>query len=155
MRLRSPVVFLALALIAGAAPAQAAIINFSASLSGLQEVPPNASPATGTGAMAFDDVTKILSWNITFSGLTAPQTAAHFHIAPPGVNGPVTIGFPLGSPIVGSQALTAAQEGSLLAGNFYANVHTTNFPGGEIRGQLERAVPVEARTWGKLKAFYK
>ncbi|MGH7726564.1 MAG: CHRD domain-containing protein [Candidatus Eiseniibacteriota bacterium] len=155
MRLRSPVVFLALALIVGAVPAQAAIINFSASLSGLQEVPANASPATGTGAISFDDVTKILSWNITFSGLTAPQTAAHFHIAPPGVNGGVTIGFPLGSPIIGSQALTPAQETALLAGNFYANVHTTAFPGGEIRGQLERAVPVEAKTWGKLKVIYK
>ena len=44
------------------APASAATINLSATLEGSQEVPPNASPATGTGTMVYDDISNLLSW---------------------------------------------------------------------------------------------
>ena len=127
--------------------ASAAVMNWNATLNGAQETPPNASPATGSGTGTYDTVSMIFSWDVSFSGLTAPETDAHFHIAPPGVAGPITIPLPLGSPIMGSQALSAVQEAAFLAGDFYVNIHSSNFPAGEIRGQvLPQAVP-EPSTW--------
>jgi len=137
--------------------AAAAIVNLSATLEGTQEVPPNASPATGTGVIVLDTDANTLSFTVTFSGLTAPQTAAHFHgPAMPGVNAPVRFGIPLGSPSVGVWNLTDADETMVLDGLVYLNVHTTAFPGGEIRGQV--VFPpnaTEPSTWGQIKSLYR
>ncbi|MGZ8288707.1 MAG: CHRD domain-containing protein [Telluria sp.] len=62
-----------------AAVAQAGVVSFSANLSGLNEEPQNASPATGLALLSYDDVTNILSFNVTFSGLLGNTTAAHIH----------------------------------------------------------------------------
>ncbi len=130
--------------------AQATMI-FQATLDGLHEVPPNVSTATGFGAFTLNDAMTELAFHVDYSGLTAGLTAAHFHNAPLGVNGPVVRGmggadgFVLGS-TSGSfdgfwrdtdfQPLNATRVSDLLAGNIYFNIHTSNFPGGEIRGQL-------------------
>jgi hypothetical protein len=132
----------------------ALIYPFNLTYSALQEVPPNASPATGTIAGTYDDGTKTISITINFSGLVANTTAAHFHApAPIGVNAPVIIsyipgGFPLGvtsGTFVNSYILTAGQEANLFANLMYSNIHTSQFPGGEIRTQmiLDAPLPVE------------
>ena len=53
---------------------------------------------------------------------------------------------PWASPEIGTNiALDGAQETDLLAGNWYVNIHTAQFGGGEIRGQVTaEAVPVPA-----------
>ena len=51
--------------------------------------------------------------------------------------------------------LTPAQEASLNGGLMYVNVHSTVFPGGEIRGQISGPVAVERNTWGLVKNLYK
>jgi hypothetical protein len=113
-------------------------ITFLGTLSGANEVPANASTATGSVSVVFNSDTKILTATVTFSGLT--PSAGHIHNAAAGVNGPVV--FPLGSapfssPInYTSVALTAAQETDLMANNYYVNLHTAAIPGGEIRAQL-------------------
>lgn len=120
-----------------AASAGAAVINYNFPLSGLQEVPPNASPASGFAMVTLDTDTNMLSWNITYSGLLAPISASHFHEAPPGSAGPVRVGVgALPSPIIGSAAVSDSYEAAILAGNAYYNIHTSVFPGGEIRGQV-------------------
>lgn len=126
--------------------ASASMWDISANLDGLQEVPPNASPAFGTVTGTFDDVTMTLTIDTTAFDLLAPSTAAHIHRAALGVAGPVV--FPLtgqtGATTYVSHdvfVLTAAQETDLLGGLNYVNVHTTVFPAGEIRGQL-LATPV-------------
>lgn len=48
----------------------------------------------------------------------------------------IDFGTALGSPIIGAQKLTDAQEKELLAGLWYCNIHTSQNPAGEIRGQL-------------------
>ena len=48
-------------------------------LSGKSETPPNASTGTGTADIDFDPATKKLSWKVTYSGLSGPATAGHFH----------------------------------------------------------------------------
>lgn len=142
---RLHVFIMAFAILAGIlllpSSAEALIINFAATLSGAQEVPPNTSPATGSGMVTLDTDTNLLSWNVTFSGLVAPTTAAHFHgPATPGVNAPVIVNINVtpgfGSPQIGSATISDAHEAFFLAELTYINVHTTTFPGGEIRGQV-------------------
>ncbi|MGD9547240.1 MAG: CHRD domain-containing protein [Candidatus Krumholzibacteriia bacterium] len=131
--------------------------TYTATLSGAQEVPPVATPATGTASIVVD--TDLLEgyWNLSFSGLTGSQTGAHFHNAPSGINGGVVLGLPLGSPVNGVWAMTAVQYGELAAGNIYANVHSTTFPGGEIRGQLtlDSVVEAESESFGAVKSLFR
>src|SRR3984885_10475597 len=65
------------ATIAFAGPAFAA--KMKATLDGKSEVPPTTSAGTGTADIDYDAGTKKLSWKLTYSGLSGPATAAHFH----------------------------------------------------------------------------
>jgi hypothetical protein len=114
------------------------IATFTATLSGAAEVPANTAVGTGSLEAKLDKSTNQLTWSMTFIGLTGPATMAHFHgPAMPGANAGVAVPFPSAvSPIEGKATLTPAQAADLLAGKWYANVHTAANPGGEIRGQL-------------------
>jgi hypothetical protein len=108
-------------------------------LDGASEVPPNTSPGKGTADVDYDPATKKLSWKLTYSGLTGPATAAHFHgPAEAGKNAGVAVAIPgaTSSPAEGSATLTDAQAADLTGGKLYINVHTAANPGGEIRGQV-------------------
>jgi hypothetical protein len=132
-------------LLASAKPTYAAATSFKASLNGATEVPPNQTAGTGTVTASYDPSTKMLTWNGTFSGLTGPAMAAHFHgPAEPGKNATVAIwisvkGTPLTSPFTGSATLTDSQAADLTSGLWYVNIHTAANAGGEIRGQLAKA----------------
>lgn len=113
--------------------------TYSAKLSGASEVPPNMSAGTGNVEAKLDEKSQMLRWTVTYSGLTGPATAGHFHgPAMAGANAGVAQPFSgsLASPIKGEAKLTEAQVKDLMAGKWYANVHTAAHPGGEIRGQL-------------------
>lgn len=144
--------------------AHATFILFTATLIGSQEVPPNASPATGFGTVLLDDVLRTITVNESWTGLTAPATASHIH--GPGAPGIIaSILFPFaGVPAATAGsipqqvfAITLAQIAQLEAGLFYMNVHDRNFPGGEIRGQLQ-AVPepmtLALLAFGSIAAFW-
>jgi CHRD domain len=138
--------------------------NFSATLSGAEEVPANSSTATGTAT--FTIAGSAITYTVNVIGLTNP-VFAHIHIAPPGVNGPVrlnlcgtgppqpactpgdgvlatgTNGTVTGTPPITFDDLVAAMR----AGETYVNVHTDDGVGqpntgpgdliaGEIRGQI-------------------
>ena len=137
----------------------ALVYPFNLNLSGLQEVPPNASPATGNIMGTYDDVTNVISFTVTWSGFIGFTTAAHFHgPAGPGVNAPVIIGFtgfPVGvqNGVYGNSFVaTAAQEGFFLSGLVYCNLHSTIFPGGEIRTQMifDAPLPVELSSFASV-----
>ena len=121
-----------------ATPAIAKTVHFTTALNGASEVPPNDSKATGKVDADFDTATSAFGYTITYSGLTGPAVAAHFHgPAAAGANAPPIIAIDkLPSPVKGSAKLTADQAKDLLAGKWYFNVHTAAHPGGEIRGQL-------------------
>jgi len=120
-------------------PACAEVVNLKATMDAKSEVPPNSSPATGTLTATYDTSSKKLSWKGSYSGLTGPATAAHFHSGEGGKNGPVAVPItPATSPLEGSATLTDAQANDLLAGKFYVNVHTEANKGGEIRGQVTK-----------------
>ena len=105
------------------------------------EVPPNTSAGTGTADVDYDAASKKLTWKLTYSGLSGPATAAHFHgPAEAGKNAGVKVPIPnaTSSPAEGSAILTDEQAADLTAGKYYINVHTAANPGGEIRGQVTK-----------------
>ncbi|MBN8990883.1 MAG: CHRD domain-containing protein [Rhizobiales bacterium] len=115
--------------------------KMKATLDGKSEVPPNTSAGTGTADIDYDAASKKLSWKVTYSGLSGPATAAHFHgPAEAGKNAGVAVPIanPGTSPIEGSATLTDAQAADLVAGKYYVNIHTAANPGGEIRGQVTK-----------------
>jgi hypothetical protein len=115
--------------------------KYKAVLDGKSEVPPTTSTATGTADIDYDAATKKLSWKLTYTGLTGPAKAAHFHgPAEVGKNAGVEVAIPgaTSSPAEGSATLTDAQAADLAGGKLYVNVHTEANPGGEIRGQVTK-----------------
>lgn len=122
----------------GVAPALADMTTYKAMLTGSEEVPATTTKGTGTVDVTYDSATKKLSWKGSYSGLTGPATAAHFHGPADagknaGVEVPVT---PATSPLEGSATITETQASDLMAGKLYLNVHTAAHPNGEIRGQV-------------------
>jgi hypothetical protein len=164
MKLNYGTALLTSAMILLGASSARAETGFAAYLDGLQESPPNASPATGTAVMVLNNAQTELTYQISFSGLVGTQTAAHFHhndIGNPSPNGAVVRGIGVGSPIAGvwkntdAEPLTPFLVGELIAGRIYINVHSTVYPGGEIRGNIYlEPTPTENTTWSRVKAMY-
>lgn len=148
----------AIAIVAAAflfVPGIASAQTFSAILNGGQETPPVETPATGTGSFSLS-AEKILSYNISFSGLLGSETVAHIHCcALMGSPAGPLFNLPAGSPKVGTVGpLTPQQEVDLLSGKMYVNIHSSAHSGGEIRGQILATVPVEKHTWSLVKRLY-
>jgi uncharacterized repeat protein (TIGR01451 family) len=123
--------------------------QFQATLTGGQEVPANNSTATGTASILLDSTDGTQArLSLNFAGLPTAEIAAHIHgPAPPGTTAAVAVGLPLGQLSDYQITLTAAQVQQLKAGLLYINVHSTNFPNGEIRGQFLAQPAAEIRTW--------
>jgi hypothetical protein len=166
------------ALCALATQASASIVIYDATLLGSSESPANASPGTGFAQVTIDNVADTMNVIVTFSGLVAPNTASHIHCctATPGIGTagvattvPTFTGFPTGvtsgtynntfdmllassyNPAFITTTPLAAfgvLQTGLNAGDAYLNIHSTSFPGGEIRGFLH-AVP-EPSTWAMM-----
>jgi len=120
-------------------------ISFTAKLTGMQEAPnPVATKATGTGAFVLADGGSELSYQITYTKLSSAFRVGHFHNAAIGTSAaPVRDLEFTNNTANGSwkssetaQPLTPALLVELLAGRIYVNIHSANFGGGEIRGQV-------------------
>ncbi|MBK8979984.1 MAG: CHRD domain-containing protein [Planctomycetes bacterium] len=114
----------------------AAALRFVATLDGQQTAPPTGSSATGTFVGFLHQPDAVLVYEMQVSGLSG--NVAHLHRGAPGQSGGVVV--PLngsGTRWCGVSGRIAASDlADLLAGNLYVNVHTSSFPGGEIRGQV-------------------
>jgi len=148
-----------------AATASAQQRTFTAQMTGAEEVPANASPATGQATYTLSADGKTLHFKLTVSNITNPFMA-HIHLGAKGTNGPIVLPLYSAAPggglkngtLVEGDATAAQLTGSLAgksmadlvaameAGNTYSNVHTNDGkdpagtgPGdlsaGEIRGQ--------------------
>jgi hypothetical protein len=114
---------------------------YEARLAGTQEVPPVNTAGSGTAEIQINTNTNVLTWKVTYSGLSGTATGAHIHgPAGPGQNAGVLVPFTnvAAQPITGQATITPTQYGDLAAGLWYVNVHTAANPGGEIRGQLRK-----------------
>jgi len=135
--------------------------RFSASLAGGNEVPPINSAGTAAFDMTIRDT---ITFSLTFTGLSSPLTLSHLHFAPSKVAGGVMIFLCGGGNQPACPAATSGTiTGTITAANVtgpggqginpgdldsaleavrsglsYANMHTTNFPAGEIRGDVQR-----------------
>jgi hypothetical protein len=133
--------------------------QFIAPLSGDQEVPAADTRARGQATFQLSKDGSELSYRLIVANLQN-VTMAHIHLAPAGVNGPVVLWlYPAGPPpqlipgrssgVLATGTVTGADLVGLLAGrplsalieemcagNAYVNVHTSQYPGGEIRGQI-------------------
>lgn len=132
-------------------------VTHEARCDGLQEVPPNASPGTGYAKITLDKENNTVRVVLTFQDLLGTQTAGHIHgPAAPGQNAGVLVGFPLGN-FDQTFPITDTIEGHIQAGLTYVNIHSTVFPGGEIRGQIlvQEPTAVEDTSWGRVKTLYR
>lgn len=119
--------------------AQSNMVAFTTQLRGANEVPANTSQGSGSVDAVLNKDTNLLRWKVSYSGLSGPATAGHFHgPAAVGTNAGVVVPWTssMNSPMEGSATLTPAQAADLMAGRWYANVHTAANPGGEVRGQM-------------------
>jgi len=155
-------ILLSAAIVGVCASSHAAIYYFSAFMNGAQEVPPVNTPATGSGALIWDDVTGSISGHMVAFNLSSAVTNYHVHVGAVGVSGPVRVNLRFASNTETTNGsiwttqfnLNANNAGVLnggitipqltallLSGDAYFNIHTSQHPPGEIRGQLVQAVP--------------
>ena len=131
-------------------------LKYNCSLLGSNEVPANNSDARGHANITISNDESAISYKITASKID-DITAAHFHYAPPGLNGGVVATLysnpnqPSGpnhgvlvNGVITSNDVTGAFDGDISAligairsGVIYINVHTLDYPTGEIRGQVD------------------
>jgi hypothetical protein len=123
----------------GTLKSDAHLAAFSTQLTGMNQVPPVGTAATGKAFAVLDKNTLLLRWKLQFSGLSGPATGANFHgPALIGANAKSVLVFsaPVVSPADGRATLTPAQAADLLAGKWYLSIKTLAHPSGEIRGQM-------------------
>lgn len=122
--------------------------TFTANLSGAQEAPAVASAGTGRAVVVVNPTNSTYTFSVVFNNMTSAQTLSHIHApAPIGTTAPVIINFGTvggtSGTITGSGSITSGQLTQLRAGQGYVNVHSSNNPNGELRGQLLPARPVD------------
>lgn len=131
--------------------APATTTTYVSVMNGANEVPSRATTATGTATFTLTG--NILTFTVTVNGLTGPAAASHIHVGPGTATGPVIVPFvtaavasgtvtsgliDLSQPVTnGAASITGDSLKVLLnTGQAYTNIHTAQFGGGEIRGQI-------------------
>src|ERR1043165_5916543 len=113
---------------------------FTANLNGAQQTPPNSSTGTGTATILLSPDETNARVSLNFSGLSSLQIDAHIHgPAAPGAVGVILFPLPLGNVSDELIQRTPTDVANLKNGQLYVDVHSSNFPNGEIRGQFGSA----------------
>jgi hypothetical protein len=135
-------VLLALSVAIGSATADDGGRKFTTTLTGAAEVPGPGDPdGSGTATLRLNPGQGEICYELTVSGIE-PATAAHIHVAPAGVAGPVLV--PLAAPTSGSSSACASVDRELIKAiiqnpdAYYVNVHNADYPSGALRGQLSK-----------------
>jgi hypothetical protein len=133
------------ALIVGAllavTPGSAETLHFRATLAPSEAQPSSRGPV-GVADLTLDTESKVLSWKVSYSGLSGPLIGAHFKAPPePGssIGATMDLAPPLTNPVISSTRLNDIQIGDLRAGLWSVNLLTAKNPHGEISGELQRA----------------
>lgn len=156
----------AAAVLFSATPSSAQVVNMTATLGGAEETTATAgvlgllTGAVGTATVSVDAANEEIAVTLQLFNFATGTTAGHIHVGPRGVAGPVVINFPIPTgrtgdlPLsfrVGPAAFVARPEigintfqdavQAIVGGGAYVNIHTSQYPAGEIRGQLS-VIPV-------------
>jgi len=116
--------------------------TFNMNLTASQEVPANGSTATGTVQVALNKTTGAINVTGSFSGLTTTVTAAHIH-GPAAVGStapvivPLTVTGDLSGTVTGTATMSTVQMSDMLNQMTYVNIHSMQYPDGEIRAQIK------------------
>ena len=135
-------------------------------LNGYEENPDISTVATGSFKVTIDDSAQTLTYELSYSGLEGTVTQSHIHFGKRAVNGGISVFLcgtaaspgPAGTPtcpadgtvsrtVIGADIIGPTAQGiepasfaelaaALRSGAAYANVHSTKWPGGEIRAQI-------------------
>ncbi|HUR79831.1 MAG TPA: CHRD domain-containing protein [Thermoanaerobaculia bacterium] len=142
-------------------------VTYAAELRPSNEVPPTNSTAYGSAFVTFDPINNYIAWDVRANGIASP-TLSHIHRGPAGSNGPVIINFATsaaqipGGRTAGAGPITQFQSANLQPADlvnlatgagaigYYVNVHSTAFPGGEVRGQLMPANEYDIAVAGRV-----
>ena len=119
----------------------AEILHFRAKLAPPSDPSPGQRRAAGLAELTLDTESRILSWRVSYTGLSGPLVGARFKVPPgPGSQPDATMsmGARLTNPVVSSARLSDIQIGDLRAGLWSVDLLTTKNPQGEIRGDLAR-----------------
>ncbi|MBI5690343.1 MAG: CHRD domain-containing protein [Verrucomicrobia bacterium] len=144
----------ALGALAAKLPAQ--IVEFRAALTPQQEVPATSSPASGSAILLYDVAANTFDLVVSITGMTNTATASHLHEAAAGSNGGVVTNLGGEAAYTRSGSTLRAtfrnvthggDRLKLLQGGAYFNIHSAQFPGGEIRGQL---IPRPVRLYANM-----
>ena len=159
-RFLSVIAGIAAGLLISSVPASAQVITMTANLNGGEETPAPGllTGAVGTALVSVDTLNEELAVTLALFNIPTTTAAGHIHIAPRGIAGPVVINFPIPAgrtgdlPLtfrVGVAAFVARPEigiitisdaiQAIVGGNAYVNIHTSQYPGGAILGQLSLA----------------
>jgi CHRD domain len=134
---------LVLAVVGGAVAAKKKTVKATAQLSGAKEVPPADPDGTGVADFKLKKKRKKVCFDIDFQNIEAPFVA-HIHPGAEGVNGPPLI------TLFDAPGSTSPQSGCVRAkkkqikriaknpDDYYCNLHNDPYPGGAIRGQLDK-----------------
>lgn len=124
-------------------------LKVTTTLSGANEVPANTSTATGSVDGTLDQESRILSLNIMYNDSLSSDSTSSDSVFTPTAWGiykgsadstgavVINLGTDFKTPFAFKDTLTEAQVADLKAGLYYVNIHTAQFPNGEIRGQLK------------------
>ena len=143
--MRSMVVLAALAALVFAAPASAKVKRLEANMTGAQETPATDPDAAGTAKLRLDRAKKKVCFTIRVNASVEDVVAAHIHKGGKGVPGDIVV--PLIEAAAPGPKFTGCAKnvarGTIRAilrhpRRYYVNVHTMDFAGGEIRGQLHK-----------------
>jgi hypothetical protein len=137
-----PAVLAVLGLVVVTPPAQADSKTYTAALSASEETPaPGPAGGAGKTAITIDMATKTLCYDVSWSKEVGTPSAGHIHKGPKGLNGPVVVMLDLPAKPKGCMTVDAAILGQIAGdpAGHYVNVHTNDYPGGAVRGQLKGA----------------
>ena len=158
---------LAMSLIVALPISASAQTHWVATMLPANEVPPNAELSSGNFDGTLNAAQDAMTFTVTYQNLSSAMLFAHIHRGAVGVNGPIVYflaasaqpspfsGATDPAPAGGPTGFNPADVPDLQSGNLYANLHTQNHTGGEIRGQLVSAVPVTPSTWGRMKDLFR
>ncbi|MFL2769945.1 MAG: CHRD domain-containing protein [Rhodospirillaceae bacterium] len=117
-------------------------ISFYAELSADEQSAVTESPGVGRVDLVLDRSTLRLNWEVSYSNITSSAIGLHIHgPQTPGGEAGIIIDLAPGemmNPIKGSEVLTEGTMIYLVQDRLYINLHTTNYPAGELRGHIKK-----------------